>query len=64
MSIEVYLLSVPLARHRTIVPRPRDTVLTGAGSRVRPLERHLSDVTDRIEASSLRPSALQRIDSH
>jgi hypothetical protein len=64
MTTEVYLLSIPLARHRSIVPQRRDAGIASAGSSVQPLELHVGDVTDRVEASPLRVSALQRIDSH
>jgi hypothetical protein len=63
MTTEVYLLSIPFARHRSIVPRRRDTGIAIAGSYVRPLEQRVSDTTDRVAISPLRSSALQRIDS-
>jgi hypothetical protein len=63
MTTEVYLLSIPLARHRNIVPRRRDTGIAITGSCLQPLEHRVSDTTDRVAVSPVRSSALQRIDS-
>jgi hypothetical protein len=63
MTTEVYLLAIPLARHRSILPHRRDAGVASAGSSVRPLEPRVSDVTDRIAAAPARPNLLQRIDS-
>jgi hypothetical protein len=46
MSTDVYLLSIPLARHRSIVPRPRRSGAIFAESVVREPERALYSVTD------------------
>jgi hypothetical protein len=47
METEVYMLSIPLARHRAIVPRPRwttaDAVATGAHVTRTP-RQHIADV--------------------
>jgi hypothetical protein len=63
MTTEVYLLSIPLARHRSIVPLRRDAGVASADSSLRPREVRVGDATDRVAASPLRPTTLQRIDS-
>ncbi len=63
MTTAVYLLSIPLARHRSIIPQRRDVGIASAGSSLRPLELRVGDVADRVAASPVRPDAIQRIDS-
>jgi hypothetical protein len=64
MATEIYLLSIPLARHRTIVPQRRETSPEMGGSHIRPPEQRVYGVTDVIAESSQRAGTLQRIDSH
>jgi hypothetical protein len=62
MRTEVYLLSVPLARHRNIVPRRRDVALAPDGFHMRPVEQRVSGVRDEISDSSTLTGTFQRID--
>jgi hypothetical protein len=64
MLTEVYLLSIPLARHRNIVPRRRDAGLAPGASRVRPLEQRVHGVADGIAESPPHPGTLPRFDPH
>jgi len=64
MSIEVYLLSIPLARHRSIVPRRRDAGLAGGSSHVRPLELRVHGARNGIPESPPDAGAFQRVNSH
>jgi hypothetical protein len=61
MSTEVYLLSIPLARHRTIVPRPRRNNELSSGSAVREPEHPRHGVADTLDAPR-HAGAMQRID--
>jgi hypothetical protein len=64
MSTEVYLLSIPLARHRSIVPRRRDVGIMVGDSQMRPLEQRVFGIADAIVESPPRAGSLQRIDTH
>lgn len=62
MSIEVYLLSIPLARHREIVPRRRSNELI-PGPGVRPPEHRMHGTTDTLAEHPWHAGTLQqRID--
>ena len=61
MSTEVYLLSIPLARHRNIVPRPRRGNALPPGSRVQEPEHARHGVTETLVAPRL-AGTMQRID--
>jgi hypothetical protein len=62
MSNEVYLLSIPLARHRSIIPRRRDLGIVPGESQMRPLEQRVLGIAGTI-VESLHAGASQRIDS-
>jgi hypothetical protein len=62
MSIEVYLLSIPLARHREIVPRRRSNELI-PGPGVRPSEHRMHGTTGTLVEHPWHAGTLQqRID--
>ncbi len=63
MSTEVYLLSIPLARHRSIVPRRRDVGIMRGDSQMRPLEQRVIGIEEAIVESPPRVGAMRRIDS-
>jgi hypothetical protein len=63
MSVAVYLLSIPLARHRSIVPRRREPGVAGVTSQVPQLEQHLRAGTNLIAEYPPHASTFQRIDS-
>jgi hypothetical protein len=63
MSLEVYLLSVPLARHRTIVPRPRRLGISVPGSSLRTTEQRQPGAVLAQAESSVSADSLQRFES-
>lgn len=63
MTTAVYLLSIPLARHRSIVAQRRDAGIASAESSLRPRELRVGEVADRVAASPVRANAIQRINS-
>lgn len=63
MRTEVYLLSLPLARHRTIVPRRRDAASPTSGLDVQPLELRVHGVGEGTPDASPNACTLQRIDT-
>jgi hypothetical protein len=63
MRTEVYLLSLPLARHRTIVPRRRDPASPTSSLYVRPLELRVHGAAEGTLDASPNAGTLQRIDT-
>ena len=62
MSLEVYLLSIPLARHRAIVPIHRGARIFVQDAAMQPLEHRTRALNDtRVESPSAL-SARQRLD--
>ena len=61
MRVEVYLLSIPFARHRSIVPRPHRFAPALEGYGVPPVQRQQS-VTDALTEPRTFPDAPQPID--
>jgi hypothetical protein len=62
MSIEVYLLSIPLARHRSIVPRRRRSNAPFASTGVREPQHRMHSVTDTLVEPPRHAGTMQRID--
>jgi hypothetical protein len=62
MSIEVYLLSIPLARHRSIVPRPRRSNAPLASTGVQEAQHRMHCVTDTLVEPPRHVGTMQRID--
>ncbi len=62
MSLEVYLLSIPLARHRTIVPRHRGARIFFEEAAVHAPEQRIRVLTDGIVEPPAASSARQRLD--
>jgi hypothetical protein len=62
MSPEVYLLSIPLARHRTIVPRHRGTRNFFEEAAVHAPEQRIRGLSDGIVEPATTSSARQRLD--
>lgn len=62
MSLEVYLLSIPLARHRTIVPSHRGTRMRIEDPVLRAPEHRTRVVTGGMVESSSAPGTPQRLD--
>ncbi len=62
MSREVYLLSIPLARHRTIVPSRRGTRIFVEDPAMHTPEHRTRVVTGSMVEPSSAPSAQQRLD--
>lgn len=64
MSIEVYLLSIPLARHRTIVTRHHGARILVQDAALHAPELRTRELTDGMVDSASAPSARQRLDRH
>jgi hypothetical protein len=64
MSTEVYLLSIPLTRHRSIVPRRRDVGVVAAGTHMRPVEQRVFGIADAVVEFPPHAGSRQRIDTH
>jgi hypothetical protein len=62
MAIEVYLLSLPLARSRSIVPRRRHDDVFGPSRDLRRPEQRLSGVVENRQELSPSSAPLQRVD--
>lgn len=62
MSIEVYLLSIPLARHRSIVPLPRRSNAELASTGVQEPQHRMHSVTDTFVEPARHASTMQRTD--
>jgi hypothetical protein len=62
MSLEVYLLSIPLARHRSIVPRHRGSRTLGEQIAVKLPEPRVHDVATAVVEPPAAPSTPQRFD--
>ena len=62
MSLEVYLLSIPLARHRTIVPKHRGTRVVIEDPSMQAPDHRARAVTGSTLERSSAPSARQRLD--
>jgi len=62
MSIEVYLLSIPFARHRSIVPRHRRGAVLPPGREACQPHPRLRGVAQTIAESSPYRDTLQRTD--
>ncbi len=62
MSLEVYLLSLPLARHRAIVPRPRRIGGSFPESGMRRPEQGAPGVVQAQAGSPVSSGPLQRIE--
>ncbi len=62
MSLEVYLLSIPLARHRTIVPSHRGARIFVEDAAMHAPERLTRGLTDGIVESPAASGARQRLD--
>lgn len=62
MSLEVYLLSIPLARHRSIVPRHRGHEAFFGDASTRTPEQRSPVLTDRLVEPSVVPSQRQRLE--
>jgi hypothetical protein len=62
MSLEVYLLSIPLARHRTIVPSHRGARILVHDAAPHAPEHRTRGLTDAMVESPSAPSTRQRID--
>ena len=62
MSTEVYLLSIPLARHRSIVPRPRRSITRPVSSGIREPQQRMHSVTDTLVGPPRHAGTMQRID--
>jgi hypothetical protein len=62
MSLEVYLLSIPLARHRAIVPRPRRMGTSFSAPGIPTPELRTPSVVRARTGSPISASPLQRID--
>jgi hypothetical protein len=61
MSVEVYLLSISLARHRSIVPRPlRSTLLPSTA--VREPQHQVNSLSDMYGEPPGHTGTMQRID--
>jgi hypothetical protein len=63
MRVDVYLLSIPLARHRTIVPRRRDASAMIQADPMQGPEPHRLDVMVPITDSPRRAESLHQVDS-
>jgi len=63
MALEVYLLSIPLARHRLIIPRPPGVHGMDATSEVRAPEQRAQKAGNAVIQSTVAPSALSRLGS-
>jgi hypothetical protein len=64
MSLEVYLLSIPLARHRTIVPSHRAARILVQDAAMHAPEQRTRELTDGMVESASAPSARHRLDHH
>jgi hypothetical protein len=62
MSLEVYLLSIPLARHRSIVPRHRGSRVLDEQTAVRLPEPRVRDVAAALVEPPVATSTPQRLD--
>ena len=62
MSLEVYLLSIPLARHRTIVPSHRGARIFAEDAAMHAPEHHTHGLTEGMVESQSAPGARQRLD--
>jgi hypothetical protein len=62
MSIEVYMLSIPLARHRSIVPRPGRRNALLANTSIREPQHRLRSATETLVEPPPHPGTMQRID--
>ena len=62
MSLEVYLLSIPLARHRTIVPKHRGARIFFEEPAMHAPEQRIHGQTDGIVEPPTASSARQRLD--
>lgn len=62
MSLEVYLLSIPLARHRSIVPRHRGQDVFFVDAPTRTPEQRSPAPTNRLVEASVVPSQRQRLE--
>jgi hypothetical protein len=61
MSLEVYLLSISLARHRSIVPRHRGHDAFFGDASTRTPEQRSPALTNRVVEPSIVPSQQQRL---
>ncbi len=62
MGLEVYLLSIPLLRHRNIVPRTRGSTALLQGTEVQGLDQPQTRLTETVGESRTYPGLLQRLD--
>jgi hypothetical protein len=62
MGLEVYLLSIPLARHRSIVPRHRGHDAFFGDASTRAPEQLSPALMNRLAEPSVAPSQQQRLD--
>jgi len=62
MSLEIYLLSIPLARHRSIVPRHRGKRMVDEQTAVSLPAPRVRDVTVGVVDSPAATSTPQRLD--
>ncbi len=62
MSLEVYLLSIPLARHRSIIPRHRGHEAYFGDTAARTPEQRSPAVTNRLVEPSMTPGQRPRLD--
>jgi hypothetical protein len=62
MRLEVYLLSIPLARHRAIVPRAGRSAASLQGTEVQGPEQTQNRLTETVAESRACPGMLQRTD--
>lgn len=62
MSLEVYLLSIPLARHRSIVPSHRGARIFVEDPAMHAPQQRTRDLTDGVVESPTASGARQRLD--
>jgi hypothetical protein len=62
MSLEVYLLSIPLARHRTIVPTHRGARIFVQDAAMHLPEHRIRGLTEGMVESPSAPGERQRLD--
>jgi hypothetical protein len=63
MSTEVYLLSIPLARHRSIVPRQHRGEMVLANTAAHEPRHSVRGLTDSLLDSHIGTGTLQRFDA-
>jgi hypothetical protein len=62
MRLEVYLLSIPLLRHRNIVPRTRRSTALLQGTEAQGPDQPRNRLTETVGESRTWPGMLQRLD--